>query len=159
MKTTNEFLNVLIENPNKILEFEYTEGKFARKDYHLTEFKNVTFDTVDCGGVANKWEETHIQIWENEEFEANHSVDTTKALKIFEIVEKTRPTFKETEIKFEYGNAEFHTAVMGIKGIAIHADKVVVKLFNENTTCKAKDRATTKEEKEAACCAPASGCC
>lgn len=159
MKTTHDFLNVLIENPNKTLVFEYEKGKFARKDYHLTEFKNVTYDTVDCGGVSNQWEEMHVQLWENETFEPNHTVNTTKALKIFEVVEKTRPTFKNVEVKFEYGNADFHTAVMGIDRIAVHADQIVVKLYSENTTCKAKDRAQNIEEKNAACCAPASGCC
>ena len=159
MKTTSEFLNILRDNPNKVLQFEYSEGKFARADFHLTEFKNVTFDTVDCGGISNKWEETHVQIWENDHFEPNHSVNSNKALSIFETVEKTRPTFKETELKFEYGNSEFHAAVMSVSSIAIHSDKIIVKLLGENTTCKAKDRAKTNTEKETACCAPSSGCC
>ena len=90
MKTL-DFINALEANPNLPLAFEYEKGRFVRMDFHLTEFKNVSFDTVDCGGVQNNWQEVHVQLWENEIPEPNHKVDTTKALKIFQDVAKVRP--------------------------------------------------------------------
>lgn len=156
--TINKFLEVLRTNPNLPLLFEYQDGKYARPDYHITEVKNVSYDTVDCGGIRNQWTETIVQLWENEMPELNHSVDTTKALKIFDVVERVRPTFGEVELKFEYGNANFHTAIMQVKEIVV-SDKIEVKLLSEHTTCKAKDRAATVEEKNAACCTPGGGCC
>lgn len=157
--TTQEFLNLLIENPNVPLYFEYQTGQFVRSDYHITEIKNVKYDTVDCGGIQNKWEETIVQLWENATPEPAHAVDATKALKIFEVVEKVRPTFKTTELKFEYGNASFHTAILPVQAVEV-TDKIVVKLGAEHTTCKANDRA-----KEASfqglemACSPGGGCC
>ncbi len=155
---TREFLSVLSQNPDLPLQFEYEEGKFARADYHITEIKNVSYDSVDCGGVRNQWTETIVQLWENETPEPNHSVNTNKALQIFLAVQKVRPFFREVEMKFEYGNSNFHTAIMKVKGVEV-TDKVTVKLLPENTTCKAKDRALTVEEKSKACCTPGSGCC
>lgn len=155
--TTQEFLNILTQHPNLPLYFEYQSGQFVRSDYHITEIKNVSYDTVDCGGVQNTWKETIVQLWENETPEPQHSVDTTKALKIFEVVEKTRPTFKDTEVRFEYGNASFHTAVLAVDSVDI-SDKIVVRLQGTKTTCKANDRAATFQGLELAC-SPGGGCC
>ncbi|MGB1041491.1 MAG: DUF6428 family protein [Flavobacteriales bacterium] len=149
---TSEFLTVLEQNPNKKLQFEYHKGQFAREDFHITEIKNVTYDTVDCGGIRNEWSETIVQLWENQKPDGNY-VDTSRALHIADSVEKVRPTFKDTEIKFEYGNSLFHTAILNVEHIEI-GEEVTVKLFPESTTCKAQDRAGTDAEKAEACCAP-----
>ena len=153
--TTKEFLSILQSNPNLPLQFEYQQGGFVRMDYHITEIKNVNYDTVDCGGVRNQWQEVHIQLWENKVPEPQHQVTTTKALDIFEVVEKARATFGDVEIKFEYGNAQFHKAVLPVGGVTVHPNQIIVQLGQDQTCCKAKDRAATEEEKAAACCAPA----
>lgn len=149
---TKEFLTLLEENPNKNLRFEYHKGQFAREDFHLTEIKNVTYDTVDCGGVINQWKETVVQLWENSTPDGN-SVDTTKALEIAMRVDSVRPIYKDVEIKFEYGNSLFHTAILSVGEVEI-GESITVKLFTESTACKAQDRATTPEEKAVACCPP-----
>ncbi|MDR6302026.1 DUF6428 family protein [Mesonia maritima] len=153
---TAEFLKELEKQPTANLLFEYKEGNFVRADFHLTEIKNVDFDTVDCGGVQNKWQETHVQIWENPIPEPQHSVRAKKAIEIFELVDKIRPINNAVDLKFEYGNKNFHTAVLPVREIQHKENLIVVKLGEENTTCKAKDRARTPEEKELACCAPVS---
>lgn len=149
---TSEFISLLQKYPNKALFFEYRPGTYVRTDYHITEIKNVTYDTVDCGGLQNKWNETHIQLWENEMPEPDHQVDTTKALKIFQVVEKVRPTFQDTEIKFEYGNASFPTAILPVSNVLENGSSLIVQLIPDETTCKAKDRAGSPEEAAAACC-------
>jgi Family of unknown function (DUF6428) len=151
---TQEFIQLLEQNPNLPLFFEYEKGAFTRSDYHITEIKNVSFDTVDCGGIQNQWQETHVQLWENESPEPHHSITTTKALQIFNVVNAVRPTFKEVTLKFEYGNPHFHTAILPVIDISVFNDKMIVQLMKDITTCKAKDRAATPEEKAGACCAP-----
>lgn len=152
--TTNEFLNVLESNPELPLLFEYKAGAFARMDYHITEIKNVNFDTVDCGGVHNEWKEIQVQLWESEMPDPAHRVNTTKALDIFKVVNKVRETWGDVEMKFEYGNTNFHTSILPVGQIEIHQNKIIVKLGQTMTACKAQDRATTPEEKAAACCSP-----
>ncbi|MGY6558779.1 MAG: DUF6428 family protein [Nitritalea sp.] len=151
----HEFLQLLGENPNKTLYFEYLPGAFVRSDFHLTEVKNVHFDTVDCGGQRNEWQEVHIQLWENELPEPNHAVNTSKALEILEAVDRVRPILREARIKFEYGNAGFPTAVLPVHALQVEKDHVLFRLIADQTTCKAKDRASSPEEKAAACCGPA----
>ncbi|GGF36922.1 DUF6428 family protein [Echinicola rosea] len=151
---TQEFISLLEKHPKTPLFFEYAPGQYVRSDYHITEVKNVDFDTVDCGGQANKWSETHVQLWENEALEPDHQVDSSKALKIFEVVDKVRPTYQDSTIKFEYGNRSFTTAILPIGEIELDAKKIVVKLGVDQTACKAKDRAQTAEEKAQACCGP-----
>lgn len=151
---TAQFTSTLQENPNKALFFEYQSGLYVRTDCHITEIKNVNFDTVDCGAIRNQWSEVHIQLWENEIPEPNHSVDTVKAMKIFDVVNRVRETYPNAEIKFEYGNATFPTAVLPVHQIKDTGNALIVQLVADQTTCKAKDRATTPEEKAAACCGP-----
>ncbi|WP_162417946.1 DUF6428 family protein [Cyclobacterium roseum] len=155
MKTA-EFTQFLEENPFKALFFEYQTGQYVRTDYHITEIKNVNFDTVDCGGLRNQWSEVHIQLWENKNPEPDHAVDTTKALKIFELVNSVRETYPQAEIKFEYGNAVFPTAVLPVHQVKDTGNALIVQLVPDQTTCKAKDRASSPEEKAAACCGPVS---
>ncbi|WP_209332710.1 DUF6428 family protein [Lunatimonas salinarum] len=151
---TREFTQILQENPGKALFFEYQTGQYVRTDYHITEIKNVNFDTVDCGGIRNQWSEVHIQLWENEIPEPDHAVDTSKAMKIFEVVNRVRETYSEASIKFEYGNSVFPTAVLPVHNIKDTGNALIVQLTPDQTTCKAKDRATSPEEKAAACCGP-----
>ncbi|GAB3647818.1 DUF6428 family protein [Echinicola sediminis] len=152
---TKEFIDTLEQYPELPLKFEYEEGKFVRDDFHITEIKNVSFDTVDCGGVRNQWQETHVQLWENTTLEPDHQVNGQKALKIFQVVENVRPTFQDMEIKFEYGNSTFPTSILTVAEIIPAENSLTVKLFETVATCKAKDRANTEEEKAAACCGPA----
>ena len=61
---TNEFLSVLKENTTKSLVFEYAPGRLVGANYHITEVKNITIDSVDCGSGTDFWKETIIfQEW------------------------------------------------------------------------------------------------
>ena len=99
----------------------------------MTEIKNVTYDTVDCGGMLNEWKETIVQIWENTTPDGNY-VDTTKALEIAMKVDSVRPIVKDTEVKFEYGNSLLYLKNIGIDN---YKEKWLVdnnsKIFYENT--------------------------
>ena len=162
-----ELLSVLRENKNKALLFEYAENKFAGTNYHLTEVKNVIFETVDCGGAVNDWKETHIQLWESpSEIGKEYYITTDKAVAILERVHSIRPLWLETEVKVEFGNKDFHTSVLSIEDIATDTHRITIKLFPNKTVCKALEACgvlvedTTEEtNKEEACCSPQSGCC
>ena len=161
---THEFLKVLKENDQKALLFEYQESKFAGTNYHLTEVKNVTFETVDCGGKVNDWKETHVQLWESPtEVGKEYYITTDKAVAILERVNGIRPLWLETEVKVEFGNAEFHTSVLSIDRIVSDNSKLIVKLFPNETQCKAQETCGVlvedSVEETSESCAPESGCC
>ena len=161
---TKELLAVLKENRNKELLFEYSKDKHAGTNYHLTEVKNVTFDTVDCGGISNNWKETHLQLWESpREIGKAEYMTVDKVIDILERVNSIKRLWLETDVKIEFGNVDFHTSVMSIKGIQSESNRLTVKLFTDVTGCKAAEvcgipevkNASVKEE---ACCS-GTKCC
>ena len=160
---TDEFLLLLEENQNKSLYFEYRAGQFVAPNYHITEVKNITIDSVDCGAGTNFWKETIIQLWESaQEKETREYMSAEKALGILKKVDGIKPMEGNTEVKFEYGNADFHTAQLFVNDYEIRNDQLILNLNVEKMDCKAKDTcgvpvaANTKEE---VYCNPESCCC
>jgi len=156
-----KFIEVLNVNKGKALKFLYKQNAYVEPNYHLTEVKNVLFDTTDCGGKRNTWEETHFQLWENPEEAGKLDFMTTdKILSILDKVDGLNPIKGLTELKFEYGNAEFNTGVMPVEDIEVLQHEVIVKLFEEAARCKANDVCgiAQEEEKKEACCTT-DACC
>lgn len=161
MKTI-EFLNLLKENPAKTLLFEYKQNSFVRANYHITEIKNVTVDSVDCGAKTDFWKETIIQLWEDPtELDGEGTMSSFKALGILNKVDAIKPMEKEVEVKFEYSNSNFHMAQLFVNDFEVSQDRIIIKLGVEQTDCKAKDTcgspALVAEAQNS--CAPESGCC
>ena len=159
---TRQFNTLLENNLGKELLFEYSNGKFVGANYHLTEVKNVYFDTVDCGGTPNDWKETHLQLWESpNEIGKRKFMTVDKINSIIKKVDGIKPIDQESPIKIEYGNLDFHTSVMKIEDVLVQSDQVIVKLFPESTLCKASDTTRHSEKNEGVeevCCAE-SNCC
>lgn len=161
---TNELLTILKEHSNKSLLFEYKEGSLVGANYHITEVKNITIDSIDCGAKTDFWKETIIQLWESPtEKDKREYMTSYKALAILNKVDGIKPMEKEVEVKFEYSNATFHTAQLFVNDYEINAEQLIIKLGVERTDCKAKDVCGVPEEKtetqEENSCTPGGGCC
>ena len=155
-----EVLTVLKENKNKALLFEYAANKVAGTNYHLTEIKNVSFETVDCGGNANDWKETHFQLWESpKEVGKEDYMTVDKVIDIIERVNSIRPLWLDTEVKIEFGNADFHTSILSITATDSQTDKLIIKLHTIETGCKAPDICGIPEEAEEESCCSGTSCC
>ncbi|WP_411029670.1 DUF6428 family protein [Spongiimicrobium sp. 3-5] len=159
---TKELLALLQEHQNKSLLFEYKPGQTVGANYHITEVKNVTIDSVDCGAGVDFWKETIIQLWESpSEIEKTTYMSAYKALGILQKVNKIKPMEMDTEVKFEYSNASFHTAQLFVNDFQLNNDALVIKLGVKKTDCKAKETCGVPELETSAAnsCAPGSGCC
>jgi len=159
----NKFIGLLEANRGKQLRFQYLENEYVQPNYHLTEVKNVAYDTTDCGGKTNFWKETHMQLWENPAEEGKSDFMTTdKILAILERVDGIKPLWKETELKFEYGNSNFNTGVMPVQASKSSEIYLELLLFEEKARCKANDLCLTGKETEPLeepCCSPSSSSC
>lgn len=162
----NKLLTLLREHSGKELLFEYAENQFAGTNYHLTEVKNVTFETVDCGGKVNDWKETHIQLWESPtEIGKKDYITTDKAVAILDRVDGIRPLWGETEVKIEFGNKDFHTAVLSIDSVNSDTGSITIRLFTYETGCKALEACgvlvsdTQDPNLEEEACYSNTGCC
>ena len=161
---TQEFLSLIQEHQNKNLIFEYKEGALVGANYHITEIKNITVDAVDCGAGTDFWKETIIQLWESPtEKDSKKYMSGFKALGILNKVDSIKPMVKDAEVKFEYSNANFHTAQLHVHAFQVIENNLLLRLRAEPTDCKAKDACgipeTATDSNSANSCAPGSGCC
>lgn len=163
---TSEFLSLLKQHQNKSLLFEYADGQLVGANYHITEIKNITIDSVDCGAGTDFWKETIVQLWESpKEKNKKEFMSAYKALAILNKVDRIKPMVKDAEIKFEYSNAKFHTAQLFVNDYSMDNASLILKLSVEKTDCKAKETCGVAEASETAenqtvgSCAPGSGCC
>ncbi len=160
---TKELLALLKQHSDKSLLFEYKRGSYVGAHYHITEVKHITIDSVDCGAGTDFWKETVIQLWESPlEKDTRDFMKAFKALGILNKVNGIKPMDPETEVKFEYGNVDFHTAQLYVKGYQVENKRLILQLAVEKTDCKAKETcgvAVVSEMASESNCAPGSGCC
>lgn len=169
---TKELFNILNSNQDKALLFEYAPNLLVAANYHITEVKHIKVDSVDCGARSDSWNETIIQLWESpDELGKTEFMSVFKALGILNKVGKMKTYDLESELKFEYSNANFHTAQMFVNDYVIQGKQLVFKLAIEKTDCKAKEACGISTElngtvpevvtsaAETSCCTPESGCC
>jgi len=156
---TQELLEVLQNHQDKSLLFEYAPNLLVGANYHITEVKHLTVDSVDCGAQTDSWKETIIQLWESPtELGKTKFMSTFKALAILKKVGKIKTYEPDAEVKFEYGNATFHTAQLFVNDFEIRGTNLIIKLGVIKTDCKAKELCGLPEETISSC-SPSSGCC
>jgi len=164
--TTQELLKLLEQHQDKALMFEYAPNKWVGANYHITEVKHITVDSVDCGSQTDFWKETIIQLWESPNDPEVSGVKTEfmsvyKALAILKKVGKMKPYVLDAEVKFEYSNATFHTAQLFVNDFDVVGQNLIIKLVVEKTNCKAKETCgvTSEVSKLEPCCASDGNCC
>lgn len=146
---TNEFIAELRAAPTDQLIFVDLDGHVVRRGYHLTELKAATFDTVDCGGQTNQWQETIVQLWVPANSDDEY-MTSAKFLKIFDQVHGTIALNLNAEIRVEYGDENFFPSTYHVRSVAHSQDATRVLIEPPATTCKARDR---RIRCDAACCA------
>lgn len=163
---TKELLDLLQNQNQKNLKFEYQPNSFVGANYHITEVKHTKIDSVDCGAGTDQWNETIIQLWESpEEKEKKEFMSAFKALGILKKVGKLKPFDLEAEVKIEYSNSHFHTAQLFVNDFEISNNDLVIKLDVKKTDCKAKEECGIQPVLEMAgsdeepCCTPDGNCC
>jgi hypothetical protein len=155
--TTQEFMAALRKAPASRLIFENEAGHTVPAGFHLTEIKAAHFDTVDCGGQTNRWNETIVQLWvpagagEDDEY-----MTAGKFLRIFDKVTALIPLQLAADIRVEYGDANFFPSLYHVESATSEDGATRVLLAPPSTTCKARDRRLAEVEAgsccEAACC-------
>ncbi len=159
---TYEFLELLTQHSDKALLFQYAPNLLVGANYHITEVKHVTIDSVDCGANTDAWKETIVQLYESpEELGKTEYMTSYKALGILKKVGKMKPYVLDAQIKIEYSNANFHTAQLFVNDFEIRDKQLLFNLAVEKTDCKAKETCGIPESTEVSetSCAPGSGCC
>jgi hypothetical protein len=156
---TNEFISALRAAPNSPLIFVDLAGHTVHSGYHLTELKAAAFDTVDCGGQVNRWQETVVQLWVRGEADGDY-MTAGKFLKIFDKVRGMIPLNVDTEIRVEYGDENFFPSTYHVRSVTRDRHATRVLLEPPATTCKARDRSAANQQTADSCChATTQSCC
>lgn len=148
--TTQEFLNQLEGHPQKPLVFEYGGGKTVAPGYHVTEVMNLTYETVDCGGQANFWRETVVQLQGPGSKDEPEFMRTDKFLGIYHRVAASVPVRPDSEMRLEYGDSETPAVHYHVGSVETEGEAVIVRLSPPGVTCKAADRRAGASS----CCGP-----
>jgi hypothetical protein len=155
--TTQEFIAALRTTPDNPLIFENETGCTVQAGYHLTEIKAAHFDTVDCGGQTNRWNETVVQLWVPAAAGDDDGYMTAgKFLGIFDKVTAMIPLQPEADVRVEYGDENFFPSLYHVESVTSEDGATRVLLAPPATTCKARDRRLADVE-AGACCETA--CC
>jgi hypothetical protein len=157
---TSEFISALRTAPEKQLIFADGDGRAVHAGYHLTELKAAKFNTVDCGGQVNQWDETLVQLWVPANADDGY-MTAAKFLKIFDKVRGMVPINPSAEIRVEYGDENFFPSIYYIRSISHDSDTTRVLLEPPATSCKARDRriATSAVPATSSCCPASESCC
>jgi hypothetical protein len=147
---TQEFLQNLSQHPDKGLVFEYDTGQRVAPGYHVTEVMRVSYESMDCGGQANAWRETVVQLMDPGSEDRPVFMPVRKFLGIYNRVAASVAVEGEAELRFEYGNATRPAVHYHVERLEVEGENLVVRLAPPGVTCKAADRA-----RAAGCCGPA----
>ena len=129
--------------------------------YHVTEIKAVSTQAMDCGGRADAWRETVVQLWAPERLE-KRSMNVGKFLAIYGRVAAHIPIEAEAELRVEYGALGAPAVSYLVGGIEVR-EEVVVRLRPPAVTCKAAERSLSDSKDipmlntSPSCCTPATG--
>ncbi|MGL4608277.1 MAG: DUF6428 family protein [Trueperaceae bacterium] len=136
---TQEFITRLESLPNQALIFDYGDGT-VKPGYHVTEVMNVTYESMDCGGQANFWRETIVQLMGPNIQDKNEYMTVEKFLRIYKKVSASVSVQGDSEMRFEYGDARHPAVHYHISDIRQEGESIKVFLIQPGVTCKASDR-------------------
>ncbi len=158
--TTGALITALRTLPQRPLQFHLHGTLLVPAGYHVTEVKAVTIEAMDCGGHANAWRETVIQLMDGNAEEAGAGFMTNrKFLAIYDRVTRHIPVRAEAEVRVEYGNASNPAVHYHITHVDHQPDAITVHLRPPGVQCKAGDACGLSTAATSDHCEPASGCC
>ena len=132
---TKEFIDILRASPDKKLIFANANGDGILPGYHLTEIKAAAYDTVDCGGQKNRWNETILQLWVPEEAEEDY-MEAGKFVLIYDKVRGLVSVDEDAEVRIEYGDENFFPTAYHVSDVGEVGSRLHVVLEGRAATCK-----------------------
>ncbi len=157
--STQDFLETVAAHRHHQLEFALQGQPLVPAGYHVTEVKAVLIEAMDCGGQADTWRETVVQLSDgNLEDQRKGFMTADKFLSIYGKVAAAVPVRGASEVRFEYGNTDRPAIQYFVGEVQLVGERLVVNLNEPGVTCKANDRAQTSGDSSCGCgpsgCAP-----
>lgn len=133
---TSTFIEALISNTGKELQFVLPDETILSGDLHITEIQHHSVDSVDCGGNPHSYYETIVQLSINERSRLHAEWTTDKAIKIIDIVGQRRAYVDDAELLIEFGDSDHPTIRYSVSQIEANGNTVSVQMTVKPTVCK-----------------------
>lgn len=133
-------------------------GREVQSGFHVTEVKAGSFQTLDCGGNPDAWQETILQV-EDIPSEGRPQMTAGKFASILGQVDRKVRLNHEARLTIEIGRPGEPMSVFDVAGVSIKDSRAVLTLGVRAAICKPRHRAAQAEA--ASCCVvtKASACC
>lgn len=143
MLDTRAFLAALAAHPEADLAFAHADFGVP-VGFHLTEVRALAVEGMDCGGRADRWFETHFQLWHPQLWPPGgrdgHRLTAGKFLRIVERVRSAVPLRDAAAARIEWGDAARSAVLYPVSGVGEAGGVLTVSLSSPRVTCKAGDR-------------------
>ena len=133
---TAQLLSALDAHSGKSLIFVGPDGRRIPSDYHITEVKSLTIESVDCGGRSSSDAQTVTQLWSPAGDDSTKPLTVDKALKIMKRVDNVRALNRDAEALFEWGDSELRTAVCYVADAEVSGSELRLTLGVRQPVCK-----------------------
>ena len=148
-RSLSTVLSALASHDGKSLVIEYG-GRQVQAGYHVTEVKNGSFVTLDCGGDPDAWQETILQVEDIPAEEGRSFMKVGKFLGILAQVEQKICLAETARLTFEIGPPSMPMQVFDVSGVVINEEAVTLRLGARAAICKPRHR--VEKDKASACC-------
>lgn len=136
--TTREFLTALAPHADAPLRFATDFGVVAA-GYHVTEFKALRVDAVDCGGATTAWRETILQVVPPARPEAT-PMPVGKFLAIYARASAAVTFDDDALLRVETAAPGAVAIAYRVHGVEVDEHGVTVALVAPAVACKGADR-------------------
>lgn len=133
---TSTFIETLISNTGKNLQFVLPDHTVISGELHITEIQHHSVHSVDCGGNAHTYDETVVQLSLNERSKTVANWTTDKAIKIVDIVGQKSSYADEAELLIEFGDSARPTIRYAVVRIETTPESVSILMTVKPTVCK-----------------------
>ena len=151
--------------PAKPLRFTVDGQQLVPNDFHVTEIKKVSIESLDCGGGASAWEELVIQLWSPRGDDAPEPMTVEKFSSILAKADAL-PLLDGEHVRFEFAPLGQPAVQYTLSGLIATGEALEVELTPPYAACKPIERGQMSELSvigESTRCAPstssAKACC
>ena len=141
--TTREFLDHLEAHAEAHADLTlrfHTDETTVAPGYHVTEFKAVTVNAMDCGGQASQWRETVLQVLPPARANDDRPMSVGKFLSIYGRVAGAVAIDPDAVVRVEYGDIGRPAVAYLVSSVDHGAGTVDVHLAPPVVACKGADR-------------------
>ena len=107
--------------------FALPDGETVAPGYHVTEVTHASYQSVDCGGQQDAWQQIIVQLKGPSACDAPEHISVSKFLAIYRRVAASVSLAGENELRVEYSDAARAAVLYQVEGLEPDGDTLRVR--------------------------------